>query len=134
MHLHGGETQSYYDGGPEQWFTPNGIQGPAYATAMPTDPNKAVYYYPNSKQQATLWYHDPALGITRINVMSGLAGFYLLRDPADTEVAPLLPSGDTDMPLVFQDRNFLDDGSFYFPADEGTNPTVHPYWSPEFFG
>ena len=134
MHLHGGETQSYYDGGPDQWFTADGIHGADYATAMPTDPNKAVYYYPNEQQQATLWYHDHALGITRINVMSGLAGFYLLRDPCDAEVAPLLPSGEYDMPLVFQDRNFLDDGSFYFPTDEGPNPDVHPYWSPEFFG
>ena len=134
MHLHGGETQSFYDGGPDQWFTADGIHGPAYATAKPTDPNKAVYYYPNEQQQATLWYHDHALGITRINVMSGLAGFYLLRDPCDTEVAPLLPSGEYDMPLVFQDRNFLDDGSFYFPTDEAPNPDVHPYWSPEFFG
>jgi len=134
MHLHGGETQSYYDGGPDQWFTADGIHGPDYATAEPTDPNKAVYYYPNEQEQATLWYHDHALGITRINVMSGLAGFYLLRDPCDSEVAPLLPSGEYDMPLVFQDRNFLEDGSFYFPSDEATNPDVHPYWSPEFFG
>jgi spore coat protein A len=134
MHLHGGETQSYYDGGPDQWFTADGIHGPDYATAEPTDPNKAVYYYLNEQEQATLWYHDHALGITRINVMSGLAGFYLLRDTCDSEVAPLLPSGEYDMPLVFQDRNFLEDGSFYFPADEATNPDVHPYWSPEFFG
>jgi spore coat protein A len=59
--------------------------------------------------------------------MSGLAGFYLLGDPYDTKVAPLLPSGEYDMPLVFHDRNFLENGSFYFPADEGPNPDVHPY-------
>ena len=140
MHLHGGETQSFYDGGPDQWFTADGIHGPDYASLGGTygpatdSTNYAIYYYPNDQQQATLWYHDHALGITRINVMSGLAGFYFLRDPCDTTVAPLLPSGEYDMPLVFQDRNFLDDGSFYFPADEGPNPDVHPYWSPEFFG
>jgi spore coat protein A len=133
-HLHGGETQSFYDGGPDQWFTANGIHGQDYATLTSTDPNAAVYYYLNDQQQATLWYHDHALGITRINVMSGLAGFYLLTDPCDEEVTPLLPSGEYDMPLVFQDRNFLNDGSFYFPADEAPNPDVHPYWSPEFFG
>ena len=27
-----------------------------------------------------LWYHDHALGIRRLNVYAGLAGFYLLRD------------------------------------------------------
>ena len=37
------------------------------------------------------------------------------------------------MPLVFQDRAFLDDGSFNFPA-VGVQPAVHPYWVPEFFG
>ena len=37
------------------------------------------------------------------------------------------------MPLVIQDRIFMDDGSMYFPSD-GNNPDVHPYWQPEFFG
>lgn len=131
-HLHGGEVQSYYDGGPDAWFTYNGIRGPAYSTVAPTDPNAAIYYYPNSQQPATLWYHDHALGITRINVMSGLAGFYLLRDPNDP-IAQLLPTGKYEMPLVIQDRSFLTDGSFYFPS-AGINPSVHPYWMPEFFG
>ena len=131
-HLHGGEVQSYYDGGPDAWFTHNGIHGPAYSTLTPTEPNAAIYYYPNMQQPATLWYHDHALGITRINVMSGLAGFYILRDPNDT-IAQLLPSGKYEMPLVIQDRNFLSDGSFYFPS-MGINPNDHPYWMPEFFG
>jgi len=65
-------------------------------------------------------------------VMSGLAGFYLLRDSADT-VAPLLPSGTYEMPLVIQDRTFKINGEFWFP-DVGLNPPIHPYWMPEFFG
>jgi len=131
-HLHGGEVQSTSDGNPEAWFTWDGKQGQAYNTEKRTDPWSAVFDYPNEQPPATLWYHDHALGITRINVMSGLAGFYLLRDPADT-VAPLLPSGKYEMPIVIQDRNFYADGSFYFPSD-GNNPDVHPYWQPEFFG
>ena len=39
-----------------------------------------VYYYPNCQRPTTLWYHDHALGITRLNVYAGLAGFYLIRD------------------------------------------------------
>ena len=31
--------------------------------------------YLNDQQSATLWYHDHALGITRLNVYAGLAGF-----------------------------------------------------------
>ncbi|MFX0015801.1 MAG: multicopper oxidase family protein [Promethearchaeota archaeon] len=134
-HLHGGEVQSTSDGHPEAWFTASGIQGTAYNTEVPTAPSSAVFYYPNMQPATTLWYHDHALGITRINVMSGLAGFYLLRDtnPNTDPVASLLPSGKYEMPLVLQDRTFNTDGSFWFP-DVGIDPNVHPYWQPEFFG
>jgi spore coat protein A len=131
-HVHGAVVYSGSDGGPEQWFTANGIHGPDYYTYEPTTPNASVYYYHNTQDPTTLWYHDHALGITRLNVMSGLAGFYLLRDPADT-VASLLPSGEYEVPLVIQDRVFLQNGDMYFPLD-AVNPDVHPYWGPEFFG
>jgi FtsP/CotA-like multicopper oxidase with cupredoxin domain len=136
-HLHGGEVSSWYDGGPDAWFTANGIFGPAYDVENPpadliAGPNAVLYKYPNEQPATTLWYHDHALGITRINVMSGLAGFYLLRDSADP-IAPLLPSGKYEVPLVIQDRTFNMDGSFWFDT-AGINPDVHPYWTPEFFG
>jgi spore coat protein A len=132
-HLHGGEVQSFYDGHPEAWMTPDGLQGPAYNSLYETDSNAAVFYYPNEQPATTLWYHDHGLGVTRLNVMSGLAGFYLLRDNADV-LGHMLDSRTYEMPIVIQDRIFQNDGNFYFPADEATNPTVHPYWSPEFFG
>jgi len=131
-HLHGGEVPSGSDGGPEQWWTPDGMQGPDYKSVIGTDPNAAVYYYPNEQRAATLWYHDHALGITRINVMSGLAGFYMLRDPADP-IASSLPSGQYEVPIAIQDRSFNLDGSFWFPP-VGLDPAMHPYWQPEFFG
>ena len=131
-HVHGAVVYSGSDGGPEQWFTANGIHGPDYYTYEPTSANAAVYYYNNTQNPTTLWYHDHALGITRLNVMSGLAGFYLLRDPADT-VASDLPSGEYEVPLAIQDRVFLQNGDMYFPLD-AVNPDVHPYWGPEFFG
>jgi len=134
-HLHGGEVPPVSDGGPDAWWTSNGIQGPGYSTAVGTNPWSAVYDYQNINPASTLWYHDHALGITRLNVMSGLAGFYIVRDndPVTDPVAPLLPTGKYDMPLVFQDRSFLTDGSFNFPS-LGVQPAVHPYWIPEFFG
>jgi len=132
MHLHGAEVPSSSDGGPEQWFTPNGLRGNDYRSLTPTDVNAAIYEYPNTQLPTTLWYHDHALGITRINVMSGLAGFYLLRDPADM-VAASLPSGAYEIPLAIQDRSFNIDGSLWFPT-VGLDPAVHPYWQPEFFG
>ena len=131
-HVHGLEVSSTSDGGPDAWWTANGEHGPTYNTAQPTTPNAAVYNYPNSQPAATLWYHDHALGITRLNVMAGLAGFYLIRDPADP-IALLLPNGNYDVPLAIQDRQFYANGSLYVPSD-GENPNVHPYWKPEFFG
>jgi spore coat protein A len=134
-HLHGGEVQSLYDGHPEAWMTYGGLHGPAYNTLYPTDDNAAVFYYPNEQPPTTLWYHDHGLGVTRLNVMSGLAGFYLLRDYANPIDHMLAASGAVyEMPLAIQDRTFQADGNFYFPAGEPTNQDVHPYWSPEFFG
>jgi len=131
-HVHGLEVSSTSDGGPDAWWTVNGEHGPTYNTAQPTTPNAAVYRYPNAQPATTLWYHDHALGITRLNVMAGLAGFYLIRDLADP-IAPLLPNGSYEVLLAIQDRSFYANGSFYLPSD-GENPNVHPYWKPEFFG
>jgi spore coat protein A, manganese oxidase len=155
-HLHGAEVQSFSDGGPEAWWTYNGIVGPKYctsnalATSAPTVGGfaSAVYNYPNSQDPTTLWYHDHALGMTRLNVMSGLAGFYLLKDPTATTpiVAPAATGVDFDqymnqhfqygvneIPLAIQDRSFYPNGELWFPT-VGINPTIHPYWMPEFFG
>ena len=132
-HLHGAEVQSTSDGGPEAWFTYNGLHGSAYSSKVEVPgSNWAIYTYPNEQNATTLWYHDHALGITRINVMSGLAGFYLLRNSSDP-IAQLLPSGKYEVPLVIQDRTFLVDGSMWFDT-VGIDPNVHPYWMPEFFG
>lgn len=126
-HLHGGEVASIYDGHPDAWFTHNGLTGPAYSTAL--------YTYPNSQEPATLWYHDHALGITRLNVYAGLAGFYLLRGGQEMswQAESRLPRSRYEIPLVIQDRSFNTDGSLAF-TDEGVNPEIHPYWDPEFFG
>jgi spore coat protein A len=136
-HLHGGETSSFYDGGPEQWFTNTGLHGPDYGSAIGGQTNAATYYYNNTQEAATLWYHDHALGLTRINVMSGLAGFYLLRDQTpggfDEYMTTNFVYGVNEIPLAIQDRSFNLDGTFWFDTI-GVNPTVHPYWVPEFFG
>lgn len=131
-HLHGGEVASESDGHPDAWFTHNCKYGPAYSTSL--------YTYPNRQQPTTLWYHDHALGITRLNVYAGLAGFYLLRDGEQykydsfyPEGSLHLPSGKYEIPLVIQDRMFNTDGTLLFPS-EGVNPNIHPYWNPEFFG
>ncbi len=134
-HLHGGENQSFYDGGPNQWFTSDGKHGPQYSTYNSTTSNAAIYYYPNAQQATTLWYHDHGLGVTRLNVISGLAGFYIIREPktGTDKVAAILPTGKYEMPLVIQDRSFNSDGSFYYPSN-GIESATHPYWVNSFLG
>lgn len=146
VHLHGGENQSTSDGVPEGWFTSNGLRGKGYFTAAPTSANAAVYSYPNNQQATTLWFHDHALGITRINVYSGLTAFYLVRDQFDTGRAdnPLrLPAGDQEIELMIQDRQFDTNGQLLWPDSANnpslvdgppSNPEIHPFWIPEFFG
>ncbi|OPY30998.1 MAG: multicopper oxidase [Methanomassiliicoccales archaeon PtaU1.Bin124] len=132
-HLHGAENSAKFDGGPFNWVSWNGLHGPDYNTYTSTLSNAQVFHYDNQQAAGTLWFHDHAMGLTRSNVYSGLAGFYLLRDSAD-QIAPLLPSGKYDVPLAIQDRMFYTDGSLMFPSDVPPNPEIHPYWVPEFFG
>ena len=40
-------------------------------------PGFATFQYPNNQRESTLWYHDHALGMTRLNVYAGPAGFFL---------------------------------------------------------
>jgi len=138
VHLHGGEVQSEFDGGPDEWFTPDGLHGPGYRTLSPTDPNAAVYFYPNSQEATTLWFHDHTLGATRLNVYAGLAGFYFLRDWANERTD--LPGGPADsggpayeVEIVIQDRMFDTNGQWFFPDSPPLNPE-HPFWLPEFLG
>jgi spore coat protein A len=98
-HLHGGHVPSRFDGQPEYTILPG-----------ETD----VYEYPNNQLPATLWYHDHALGITRLNVYAGMAGFYLLRD--DFEDSLGLPAGEYEIPIAIQDRKFNPDGSLSYPT------------------
>jgi spore coat protein A, manganese oxidase len=121
VHVHGAKVLPDSDGYPESWITPDGKTGPTY------NPNPS--HYPNDQSATTLWYHDHALGITRLNVVAGLAGVYVIRD--DQEDALNLPSGSYELPLLIQDRSFLADGSLWYPpAPQGT----HPMWMQEYFG
>ncbi|MEI5906918.1 multicopper oxidase [Bacillus spongiae] len=124
-HLHGSETRSDSDGHPEAWFSAGeDKKGQAFI--------KSRYTYPNEQQPATLWYHDHSLGVSRLNVVAGLSGFYLLRDP-NNQIEPLLPKGPFEIPLVIQDRSFNKDGTLFFP-NKGVSPEAHPYWVNDFLG
>ncbi|HTQ74079.1 MAG TPA: multicopper oxidase [Burkholderiales bacterium] len=129
VHLHGSKTMPDSDGYPEAWFTNGFAQtGPFFETK--------VYHYPNEQQATQLWYHDHALGITRLNNYAGLGGGqYLIRD--DHEDSLGLPSGDFEVPLAIQDRFLNPDGSLLYPVEDNggdPDPRVPPIWIPEFFG
>jgi spore coat protein A len=114
-HLHGSHSGPDIDGNPEHFFTPDWIiKGPDWKFKN--------YLYPNDQPAATLWYHDHVLGITRLNVYSGLAGFYLIRDELDTGLTDnplLLPAGDYEKAYAIQDRMFKTTGELFYPAYEG---------------
>jgi spore coat protein A, manganese oxidase len=125
-HLHGACVLPDDDGYPEAWFTAQGERGPHGPKF-----NRRPSSYPNCQPSTTLWYHDHCLGITRLNVYAGLAGFYLIRDEA--EKALNLPKGEFEIPLMLQDRLFRHDGSLYYPKVVN-GPQEHPIWIQEFFG
>jgi spore coat protein A len=117
-HLHGARTRSEHDGLPESWITPG---------------QSATYVYPNHQQAATLWYHDHALGITRLNNYAGLSGFYLLRDRQEKQLN--LPHGDFEICLLIQDRTLDEKGQLlYAPTAEDGSALPQGVWGPEFFG
>ncbi|XP_006845284.2 multicopper oxidase LPR1 [Amborella trichopoda] len=126
VHLHGGIHHPQSDGNSNSWFTAGFRDtGPAWT-------NK-TYVYANNQQPGNLWYHDHALGLTRVNLLAGLLGAYILRHPS-SEVAFRLPSAPFfDRPLVIFDRSFTIDGSIFLNST-GNNPSIHPQWQPEYFG
>lgn len=118
VHVHGGEQASDSDGYPEAWYVPG---------------QSRVFHYPNAMPPTTMWFHDHAIGITRLNTYSGLAGgFYILRDPV-VEKPLRLPRGRYELFLSITDKSFKKDGQLFYPV-VGVNPEVHPHWVPAFLG
>jgi spore coat protein A, manganese oxidase len=127
-HHHGAVVNGDSDGHPSDLVPPGGSK--TYVL-----PNRTVSDGAQMTAR-TMWYHDHSDGVTGRNVYSGLAGFYLLRDPADPTDAAL-PQGPYDVPLVFQDRTINPDGRLNYPfpmaADNGVlgdvvlvNGTIQP--------
>ena len=184
-HVHGAAgVGDESDGYAEAWYLPAADNIPAgYATegtwyqffrtkaaerrfvAPGTDawqPGTAVFQYPNSQRASTIWYHDHTLGMTRLNVYAGPAGFYIIRGGPGDEVLDSRTAGEAilpgpapalgddpgtkyfEIPLAIQDRSFREDGSLFYPDsraffDEIEGPyipdsDISPIWNPEFFG
>ncbi|MGH9005625.1 MAG: bilirubin oxidase, partial [Acidimicrobiia bacterium] len=96
-HLHGAAgVGDESDGYAEAWYLPAANDLPAdHATTgtwysffagkaatkfgVEWGPGFATFHYPNDQRESTLWYHDHTLGMTRLNVYAGPAGFFLVR-------------------------------------------------------
>ena len=93
-HVHGTHVKPASDGYPEAWYLPAATnipdgyftRGTHYGTVVPAPEGAAVFQYPNDQRATTLWYHDHALGMTRLNVYAGLAGFWLIRDQCESSL------------------------------------------------
>ncbi len=102
VHVHGAHVDGNSDGYPDAWWLPAANNIPAgYATSgtLFSDAigNKTGaegyvdFHYRNDGPAKTDWYHDHSLGITRLNVYAGPAGFWLIR------------GGDWDGATVYRD-------------------------------
>ncbi len=138
-HLHGGHTESASDGTPEQWYTPP----LAWGAPVETGPDyvKDVFTYDNDQRAAALWYHDHAMGTTRLAAYAGQAGFYIIRDAFDTGNANNawgLPAGAYEIPIAIQDKTFTASGELFYPStsvqDPDSDNDIDPSTLPEMFG
>jgi spore coat protein A, manganese oxidase len=154
-HVHGAVgVADDSDGYAEAWYLPDAGNIPAgYATegtwyeffaakaaaaySVAWGPGFATFQYPNENRASTIWYHDHTLGMTRLNVYTGPAGFYLVRGgpagddavldnrtgqkaslpgPAPRENDKFPPNKPyREISIAIQDRSFDTDGSLFYP-------------------
>jgi spore coat protein A, manganese oxidase len=113
VHVHGGRTPPGSDGYPEDWYSPG---------------ESVSYFYPNEQDAATLWYHDHAMGINRLNIYAGLLGLFMVRDRFEDQLN--LPRDAYEIPLVIFDRMLDIHGQLLYPVSD--NPRAP--WVADFFG
>jgi FtsP/CotA-like multicopper oxidase with cupredoxin domain len=168
-HVHGAVgVGDESDGYAEAWYLPAAKNLPAgYATkgtwydyfaslarsrySVSWAPGFATFQYPNLNRASTIWYHDHALGMTRLNVYAGPAGFYIVRGGPSGDAAVLdsrfgtaavlpgpAPAANDkfppnkkyyEIPIAIQDRAFNMDGSLFYPDtraffDQFTGPYI----------
>jgi FtsP/CotA-like multicopper oxidase with cupredoxin domain len=103
-------------------------RGGAKCVANVASDGVGTYYYTNQQSARLMFYHDHAYGITRLNVYDGMAAGYLLYDQYEEDMisgtnvygvnptnAKFLPDlgglYHYGIPLVFQDKSFVNDAS-----------------------
>jgi len=122
VHFHGGLVPWISDGGPFDWWQPNGVSGLSFLNNQVLNPaalpGQAEYYYPLNQSARFGWYHDHTFGITRINAYAGIASGLIIRDafelnlinqglPNYIEASVLGGTTVQELPLVIQDKIFV---------------------------
>lgn len=116
VHFHGGLVPWISDGGPFDWWMPDGTHGLSFLNNTTLNPtaalNEAEYYYGLNQSARFGWYHDHAFGITRINAYAGIATGLIIRDAFELNLVNQgLPNyielGGNEIPLVIQDKIFV---------------------------
>ena len=124
LHHHGAHTTTDSDGQPASY---------------PVAPGTSRSYTFNgtddgvSERGAMHWYHDHTMDMTGHNVWMGLAGMYLIDDPADPQT---LPSGEFDVPLMIMDKAFDANNQLIYQFDQNgvegdtllVNGVVQPFF------
>ncbi len=150
VHFHGGLVPWISDGGPFAWFRPDNDptdRGPLYGPSAKSgslnifkvlnpnlQPGEAEYYYPMNQSARLGWYHDHAVGTTRLNAYSGIASALIIRDDFERTLVTkfglpdFIENGGRELPLVIQDKIFQDSGQDpEFPGVRATGSLWYPY-------
>jgi spore coat protein A len=129
-HLHGGLVPWTSDGGPFAWFAPDGSHGPSFLNPGPVN-GTAKYYYPNNQSARLVWYHDHAVGITRLNAYAGIASAYVITDMAEANLTGSPGNSKAipyrQLPIVVQDKVFIPSG-FNDPTWTGSVNSPGSLW------
>jgi blue copper oxidase len=87
---------------------------------LPVDPKSTFRYaFPVQDRGGTYWYHPHPHGGTARQTYAGLAGFYLIEDEEQQRLAEGLDLrlGETDIPLLIQDKILDESGNFVYQPD-----------------
>ena len=96
LHWHGFNLPARHDGGPHQTIEPGDTWSPEFEIV---------------ERASTMWFHSHMFHRTAPQVWAGLAGMAIIDD-AESDALPLPRAyGVDDIPVVLQDRAFLNDGT-----------------------
>ncbi len=143
LHLHGGRNPWISDGTAHQWITPagettaypRGISAESVPDMPAPGPGEQTFYWTNQQSGRFMFYHDHAMGITRLNVYAGEAAGYVLQDSVElamvnggtvngrTYTAGTIPADQ--IPLVIQEKTFVDAN----PASPSYVLNTDPTWA-----